>query len=144
MALSIKDYILVGDGLLVTFSDNSVVQLTYRIIDSKLVADGDLTQEQKNVLESFVDDFFNDPNDIPLIDTRMRQLATSSSEPSGVSATTYKSYTLTTGNPDTYYVAGYYDYSSTDANLTQASTTVNYGSANNAYCLLYTSDAADE
>jgi hypothetical protein len=45
----------------------------------------------------------------------------------------YKSYTLTTGNPDRYFLAGYYDFNATDANLTQASATVAYGAANNMY-----------
>jgi hypothetical protein len=40
---------------------------------------------------------------------------------------------MVSGNPDTYYLAGYYDFAATDANLTQASLTQAYGSANNSY-----------
>lgn len=49
---------------------------------------------------------------------------------------TYKSYTVSTqglgAGPDVY-AAGYYYAPATDANLTQASTTVTYGTANTAY-----------
>jgi hypothetical protein len=40
---------------------------------------------------------------------------------------------MTSGNPDTYYLAGYYDFPATDANLTQASTTQAHGVASNTY-----------
>ena len=46
-----------------------------------------------------------------------------------------KSYSFTSQGigAGTYYKGGYYDYSSTDANLTQALTTQTYGTANVAY-----------
>lgn len=48
----------------------------------------------------------------------------------------YKSYNVTTqglgANPD-IYAGGYYEYSATDANLTQASTTQTFGTANVSY-----------
>jgi len=51
----------------------------------------------------------------------------------GGTSTKFKSYSATTqglgANPD-IYVAGYYEASAADANLTQLSTTVNYGTAN--------------
>jgi hypothetical protein len=53
--------------------------------------------------------------------------------PTGVQAVAFKSYTLTTGNPDRYYLAGYYDFSATDANLNEGSPTQAYGSTNNMY-----------
>jgi hypothetical protein len=46
---------------------------------------------------------------------------------------TYKSYSLTTGIAATRYLAGYYDAPAADANLTQASATQVYGSANVSY-----------
>lgn len=151
MSLSVRDYILVGDGLLVTFNDNSVVQLTYRVVDSTLVPTGSLTNEQRTVLREFV----NSKIDVvlPEIDARLRQAAggaTGATGPAGAvgatgatgatgpaltgaAALTFKSYNLVTGNPDTYYVGGYYDFNDADANLTQASATVTFGVVNNTY-----------
>ena len=47
----------------------------------------------------------------------------------------YKSYAFTSRgvNAGTYYAAGFYEAPATDANLTQASTTVSYGTANVSY-----------
>jgi hypothetical protein len=47
----------------------------------------------------------------------------------------FKDYTFTSRGvgAGTYYAAGFYDAPATDANLTQASTTVSYGTANVAY-----------
>jgi hypothetical protein len=47
----------------------------------------------------------------------------------------YKSYDYSsrTGASGTEYVGGFYDYSAADANLTNAATTVNFGTANNPY-----------
>jgi hypothetical protein len=48
---------------------------------------------------------------------------------------TFKDYSFNspTGGSGTYYAAGYYSAPAADANLTQASTTVTYGSANISY-----------
>jgi hypothetical protein len=45
----------------------------------------------------------------------------------------YKSYMMTSGNPDIYYLAGYYHFSGTDANLDEGSPTVAFGPSNNMY-----------
>jgi hypothetical protein len=46
---------------------------------------------------------------------------------------TFKSYSLAHGQTPRQYLAGYYDWSATDANLTQASPSVTYGTALGSY-----------
>jgi hypothetical protein len=50
-----------------------------------------------------------------------------------LSATVFKSASLTTTASGTYYTHGYYDAATTDANLTQASATQTHGTANQPY-----------
>jgi hypothetical protein len=131
---------MVGDGLIVSFSDETNVHLTYRVIDGQLTADGDLNDKQRRALISLVD---NDVDPLlPLIDARLR-IGTGPGGSGGngggnggngsLVSTAYKSYNMVTGNPDTYYMAGYYSFPATSITLTQASASITFGTADTSY-----------
>jgi hypothetical protein len=53
--------------------------------------------------------------------------------PLGGPGITFKSFSLQTDNSGSDFIAGYYDFSATDANLTQAATSVVFGTASVSY-----------
>jgi hypothetical protein len=57
---------------------------------------------------------------------------TTSGIPSGTGIS-FKSFSIQTDQSGTDYIAGYYDFASNDANLTQGSPTITFGSSNTSY-----------